>query len=124
MPGFIREMFIVLELVLFCYDGALFIKCVSMNNQPCLVRPTLIDLNPDKHHYYPFIVSMSRCDGSCNTLEDPFGRICIPNKIKNLNLEVLNIIKGINESRTLAKHISCECRCEFDGRKCKTPDKT
>ena len=28
------------------------------------------------------------------------------------------MIKGINESKTLAKHISCECRCEFDGRKC------
>ena len=25
---------------------------------------------------------------------------------------------GINESKTLAKHISCECKCTFDGRKC------
>ena len=22
---------------------------------------------------------------------------------------------GINESKTLAKHISCECKCKFDG---------
>ena len=28
------------------------------------------------------------------------------------------MIKGINESKILMKHISCECRCEFDGRKC------
>ena len=26
------------------------------------------------------------------------------------------MIKGINESKTLIKHISCECRCEFDRR--------
>ena len=25
---------------------------------------------------------------------------------------------GINESKTLTKHISCECKCKFDGRKC------
>ena len=25
---------------------------------------------------------------------------------------------GINESKTLAKHISCECKCTFHGRKC------
>ena len=28
------------------------------------------------------------------------------------------MITGINESKTLAKHISCECKCRFDGRKC------
>ena len=27
------------------------------------------------------------------------------------------MITGINESKTLAKHISCECRFRFDGRK-------
>ena len=25
--------------------------------------------------------------------------------------------KGINESYTLTKHVSCECKCKFDGRK-------
>ena len=28
------------------------------------------------------------------------------------------MVTGINESRTLTKHISCECKCRFDGRKC------
>ena len=27
------------------------------------------------------------------------------------------MITGINESKTLAKHISCECKCNFDGKK-------
>ena len=26
----------------------------------------------------------------------------------------------INESKTLTKHISCEFKCRFDGRKCKS----
>ena len=28
------------------------------------------------------------------------------------------MITGINESKTLTEHISCECKCNFDGRKC------
>ena len=28
------------------------------------------------------------------------------------------MITGINESKTLTKHISCECKCKFDGTKC------
>lgn len=60
---------------------------------------------------------MSMSDGSCNTAEDSFGRICVPCKMKDINLKVHNMIKKINESKTLVKHISSECRCEFDGKK-------
>ena len=28
------------------------------------------------------------------------------------------MITGLNESKTLAKHISCEYKCKFDGPKC------
>ena len=52
-----------------------FIKCISLNNQSCMNRPTLIDLNPDEYNqgfcYYPFIVNLERCNGRCNTLDDP-----------------------------------------------------
>ena len=34
------------------------------------------------------------------------NKICVPNKTEDLNLSVLNMITGINESKTLAKHIS------------------
>ena len=44
------------------------------------------DLNPGELHNYPFIISINRCDGRCNTAEDPFGIIRIPNKIRYLFL--------------------------------------
>ena len=28
------------------------------------------------------------------------------------------MITGINESKALTKHITCECKCKFDGTKC------
>ena len=42
----------------------------------------------------------------------------VPNKIEDLNLSVVNMITEINESKTLTKHISWECKFKFDGRKC------
>ena len=33
------------------------------------------------------------------------------------------MIKGINKSKTIVKHISCGCRCEYDGRKCSLKQK-
>ena len=115
MLGFIKQTRTALALILMlCFGGALAIKCVSMNNEQCMVRPTLIDLNLDELHYYLFIISMNRCDGSCNTVEDPFRKICVPNEMEDVKLTVFDTIKRVNISKTLAKHISCQCRCEFD----------
>ena len=33
------------------------------------------------------------------------------------------MITRINELRTLAKHVSCEWKCKFDGTKCKSDQK-
>ena len=82
----------------------------------------IIDLNLDELYYYLFTISMSKCNGICNTVDDPFGR-CVPNKIKDTNLKMFDMIKVTNESRTLAKHISCKYRCEFDGRECNSRQK-
>lgn len=40
-----------------------------------------------------------------------------------MNLKVFDLINEIYELRTIAKYISCECRCEFDGRKCDSKQK-
>ena len=33
------------------------------------------------------------------------------------------MIAGINKSKTLTKHLSCECKCKFDGKKCNSNQK-
>ena len=86
-----------------------------------MIQPTLINLHPNEYsqesHYYPFVVKLDKCVGSCNTLNDLSREVCVPNKIGDLNLSVFNMIAAINESKTLTKHISCQCKCTFDGRK-------
>ena len=97
-------------------------KCVSLSNQKCMTQPNLINLHPNGYsqefHYYPFAVKLDRCVGSCNTLNDLSNKVCVVNKTEDLNLKVFNMITGINESKTLTKQVSCECKCKFDGRKC------
>ena len=97
-------------------------KCVLLSNQKCMTQPTLINLHPNEYtqelHYYPFSVKLDRCVGSFNTLNDLSNKVYVPNKSEDLNLNVFNMITGINESKWLKKHISCECKCKFDGRNC------
>ena len=72
-------------------------KCISLNNQSWLARPTIIDLNPNEYG-------------------DPFYRICVPNKREDITVSVFNMITRMNPSKTLTKHISCKCKYKFDGR--------
>ena len=62
--------------------------------------------------------------GSCNALND-LSIVCVPDETEDLNLNVFNIITGINEPKTLIKpeYISCKCECKFDGRKCNSNQK-
>ena len=39
-----------------------------LNDEPCMVRPNLIDLNPAELKYYPFRISLHKCTGSCSVL--------------------------------------------------------
>ena len=82
-----------------------------------MVGPTPIDLDANELNYCPFVIRANTFGGSCNTIEDLFGTICILHKIEDVNQAVFNMIRATNESKKVAKHISCTCRCEFDGRK-------
>ena len=81
-----------------------------------------INVHPNEYiqefHYYPFSVKLDRCVGSYNALNNLSKKVCIPNKTEDLNLSVSNMITGANESKTLTEHISCECKCKFNGTKC------
>ena len=52
-----------------------------------------------------------------NTFNDLSNKVSPPSKTEDSNLSMLNIITGIDESRTLTKHVSCQCKCKFDGRR-------
>ena len=101
-------------------------KCVLFSNQKCMIQSTLINLHPNEYsqefHYYPFAVKLDGCDRSSNTLNDLSNRVYVSKKTEDLNITVFNMITGINESKTLTKHITYECKCRFDGRKCNSDE--
>ena len=54
-------------------------KCLFLNDESCMARPTLIDMNPFGLKYYPFMISLNKCTGSCNILSP---KICVPKETK------------------------------------------
>ena len=59
-------------------------KCLFLNDEPCMVRPTLFDLNPVELKYYPFMISLYKYTESCNVL---CPKICVPKETKDINVK-------------------------------------
>ena len=67
------------------------LKCVSMNNQECKVRPEIANVNSNEPLFYLFSIKTSKCSGSCNNINDPCAKLCVPNVVKKLNIKVFNL---------------------------------
>ena len=59
-----------------------------MKNQECKVRPEIVNVNNKEPVLFPFSIRTSKCSGSCNNIDDPYAKFCVPDVVKNLNAKV------------------------------------
>ena len=96
------------------------LKCVSVVNQKCIPRPKILDLNEGigEALFYPYNVQVNKCSGSCKTLDNPMAKLCVPNVIKAINMQVYNFLTMLNETRNVLWHQSCKCVCKLNSSIC------
>ena len=46
------------------------LKCISMNNQECKVKPDIVHVKSDELILYCFSVKTSKCSGSCSNIKN------------------------------------------------------
>ena len=44
------------------------LRCISMINEECKVRPGIVSVNSNEPVFYPFSIKTSQCNGSCNNI--------------------------------------------------------
>ena len=94
-----------------------------MNNQKCKIRPEIINLNTNERLtlntlFYPYSININKCKDSCNTVNDPYAKICAPDNIKNTNVKVFNLMSRTNETRHIKWYKTCKYRCRLDASLC------
>ena len=84
------------------------LKCISVTNQKHKTRLEIIIINSDEPVFYPFSIKTSKCSGSCNNMNDPYAKMCVPDVIKNINVKVFNLMSRTNETRHIKWHEKCK----------------
>ena len=79
MFGFIKKVFVVAMSVFSCNAlKEIPLKYVSINNQECRTRPEVMNINSNEPLFYPYSILVNKCSGSCNNINDPFAKLCVP----------------------------------------------
>ena len=94
------------------------LSCISMNNQECRVRPKIVNLNRDEPVFFPFSFKASKCCGSCNNINYPYAKLCVPEVVKNLNVKAFSLMSRTNETRHIEWHETCKHKCRLDASVC------
>ena len=96
------------------------LECVSVVNQKFMPRPKILDVieGVGEALFYPYNVLVNKCSGSCNTLDNPMSKICVPNVIKRVNMQFYDFLMRLNETRNVLWHESCKCVCKLNSSGC------
>ena len=90
------------------------ISCISINNQTCKIRPEIIIVNSNEPVFYPFSIKTSKCSGSCNTINDPYAKICVSDVVKDLNVKVFNLTSRTNKTKHIKWHETFKRKSRLD----------
>ena len=96
------------------------LECASVINRKCMPRPKILDVNESVGEalFYPYNVLVNKCSGSCDTINNPMAKLCVPNIIKRINMKVYNFLIRVNENRSVLWHKSCKCVCKLNSSVC------
>ena len=98
--------------------GVNSLNCVLMSNQKCKTRPQFVNVKWDDLVFFPYSVITSKCSGSCDNINNPLSKLCVPDVVKNLNHKVFNLVSGTNETRCIEWYVTCKCKCRFNSSVC------
>ena len=72
----------------------------------------------DEAVFFPFSIKTNKCSGSCNNINNPYAKLCIPDVVKNFNVKVFDLRSRTNETRHINWHEKCKCKCRLNASVC------
>ena len=90
--GFVKKVFFIGLTILSDFTNASSVNSISLSwisikNQESKTGRQVVNVNGDEPVFFPFSIETSKFSGSCNNINYPYAKICVPDVIKNLNVK-------------------------------------
>ena len=95
-------------------------NCLLLNNQECAVKKVIID---NDYMTFPCKIKVDQCVGICNDKDNPYFKVCTADIVKNISVNVFDLISRKNVLKNVRFHESCKCDCLLDEKVCNNKQK-
>ena len=92
---FVKKVFFIGLKILSGFTNANSLSCTIKSVKQDLKLLMLMEMNL----FFSFSIETSKCSGSCNNINYPYAKICVPDVAKNLYVRVFNLMSRTNETR-------------------------
>ena len=90
----------VVILILMSVSSVLTVKnCLAHKDQEFKVRKVVVD---NDYMTFPYKIKVDKCVGSCNDIKNPYFKVCMPDVVKNISVNSLDLISGKNVSKNIS----------------------
>ena len=94
-------------LILMSVSSVLTVKnCLVLKDQECKVRKVVVD---NDYLTYPYKNTVDKCVGSCNDVDNPYYKACLPDVVKNISVKSFDLILRKNILKNISFRQSCKC---------------
>ena len=80
---FAQKVFFLGLTILSNFTNANSLSCISMIHQECKTRSQFVNVNSNNPIFYPFRIKISKCSGYCDSINDPYLNLRVPDVAKN-----------------------------------------
>ena len=109
MFRFIKQVFILRMMFFGSLSCENSLECILLKIEECNVRPEIVNIDSNNPIFFPFSIKVNKCSGTCNSINDPCPRICVPDAFENLSVKVFNLMTLTNETIHIKWHETCKC---------------
>ena len=72
------------------------LECISGNNHKCKIRSDIINVNTNGPVFCHYSITINKCKGSSNTINDPYSKLFVSDTFENINVKVFNLVLRTN----------------------------
>ena len=72
---------------------------------------------------FPYKIKVDKCVESCNDVNNPYFKVCLPDSVKNISVKDFDLISHQNKFRNITFHKTCKCGCLLDEKVCNNKQK-
>ena len=115
---FVKKVFFIGLTILSGFTNANSLSCISVIIKSAKQDHKLLMLMEMNLCFFPFSIETSKCSGSCNNINYPYAKFCVPDIGKNLNVKLFNLMSRTSQTRYIEWHETCKCECKFGENVC------